>query len=143
MPNPDGRKRSAEGPANFKREIEQRHGAESRFYITSRDGKAAEIYPLEEWEKLEERLAKLPTSHPTRKKFLAVTNFYGMEVEMDAQGRLLLPARLREKAGLKGEVSVVGMLTYLEVRNMEAYSQYVDENPITDEDANELSALGF
>lgn len=129
-------------PADFKREIEERYGA-GRFYITSRSGQIAEIYPLDEWEKLEEKLAKLPTSNPMRKKFLEVTNYYGQVVEMDAQGRLLLPALLREKANLKAEVAVVGMLTYLEVRNMEAYSKHIEENPFTDEDANALSELGI
>jgi MraZ protein len=129
-------------PADFKREIEERYRAE-RFYITSRSGETAEIYPLEEWERIEQKLATLPTSNPVRKKFLDIANYYGQVVEMDAQGRLLLPSRLRERANLKGEVAVVGMLTYLEVRNMEAYSQQIERNPWTDDDANALSELGI
>jgi MraZ protein len=129
-------------PADFKREIDERYEAE-RFYITSRSGETAEIYPLEEWERIEQKLATLPTSNPVRKKFLDIANYYGQVVEMDAQGRLLLPSRLRERANLKGEVAVVGMLTYLEVRNMEAYSKQIEENPWTDEDANALSGLGI
>jgi MraZ protein len=129
-------------PADFKREIEERYGA-ARFYITSRNGQTAEIHPMEEWEKIEQKLATTPTSNPSRKRFLETTNYYGQVVEMDGQGRLLLPAELREKANLKSDVSVVGMLTYLEVRNKEAYAKQIEENPLTDDDANALSELGI
>lgn len=129
-------------PADFKRELDERYGA-AKFYITSRDGKTAEIHPMEEWEKIERRLAALPISNIHRKKFLEITNYYGQVVEMDAQGRLLVPALLREKANLKGEVAVVGALDYLELKNWESYTRSVDENQLTDEDANALSALGI
>jgi len=129
-------------PADFKRELDERYAA-ARFYITSRNGETAEIHPMEEWEKIEQNLSKVPTSNPHRKKFLEITNYYGQVVEMDGQGRLLLPALLREKANLKGEVSVVGMLSYLEVRNAEAFTRRIEENPLTDEDANALSELGI
>jgi MraZ protein len=129
-------------PADFKRELEERYG-DARFYITSRTGQTAEIYPMSEWERIEQNLAKVPTSNVHRKKFLEITNYYGQVVEMDGQGRLLLPALLRDKANLKGEVDVSGMLSYLEVRNHEAYSRKVEENQLTDEDADALSALGI
>jgi MraZ protein len=129
-------------PADYKRELEERYG-DARFYVTSRTGKTAEIYPMSEWEAIEQRLAKLPTSNIQRKKFLDITNYYGQVVEMDTQGRLLLPARLRDKAELKADVDVVGQLSYLEVRNHDSYSRSIDENPLTDEDADALSALGI
>ncbi len=130
-------------PADFKRELEERYGA-TKFYITSSlDQKTGEIHPMEEWEKIEQKLAALPKTHPVRKKFLDITNLYGQEVEMDAQGRLLLPALLRETMNLKGDVAVVGQLTYLEIRNMEAYIKQVQENPWTEDDANAFSALGI
>lgn len=129
-------------PADFKRELDERYGA-TRYYITSRTGQSAEIYAMEEWEKIEQNLAKVPSSNPLRKKFLEITNYYGQVVEMDSQGRLLLPAMLRDKANLKGDVAVVGMLSYLEVRNKDDYTQRIEENPLTDEDANALSELGI
>jgi MraZ protein len=129
-------------PADFKRELDERYGS-GRFYITSRDGKAAEIWPLEEWEKIERRILEKPSANPALKKFIEATSFYGQEAEMDGQGRLLLPALLREKANLKAEVAVLGMFTWLQVRNMEAVRSQVDENPFTDEDAQALSELGI
>jgi transcriptional regulator MraZ len=129
-------------PADHKRLIEDRYSG-GQFYITSRDGQTAEVYPMEEWEKIEQKLATQPTSDPRVKRFLDVTNYWGQVVEIDGQGRLLLPALLREKANLKGDLAVVGRLTYLVVRNMEAYSKHIEENPLTDEDSAALSALGI
>jgi len=131
-------------PAEFKREIDERYAPSSgKFYVTSRNGKIAEIHPLEEWEKIEERLDKAPTSSPAVQKFLDVTSYYGQVIEMDGQGRLLLPSLLRDDADLKAEVSVVGSLRYLKVRNQEAYRKVITENPLTDEDAKALSELGI
>ena len=128
-------------PAEFKRVVDEKYGAQ--FYITSQDGKVAQVYPFEEWQRIEEKLARLSTFNPTKKKFLARTNYYGHLVEIDGQGRLLLPQLLRESAELKGEVAVLGNLTYLEVRNMEAFRRELVENPFTGEDEKTLDELGI
>jgi MraZ protein len=127
-------------PADFKRVIEEKYGAQ--FYITSMDGKVAQIYPFEEWERIEQKLVSLSNFNPTKKKFLTRTNYYGQVVEMDGQGRLLIPQLLREMAGLKGEVAVMGYLTRLEVQSMEAVRKEVEES-FTSEDEQSLNDLGI
>jgi MraZ protein len=127
-------------PAEFKRVVDEKYG--QQFYITSLDGKSAQIYPFEEWERIEEKLSRLSTFNPTKKKFLDRTNYYGQQVEMDGQGRLLIPQLLREAADLKGEVAVIGNLTYLEVRNLEQYRKQIEE-PFTEEDLSTLDSLGI
>ena len=127
-------------PAEFKRVIDEKYA--QRFYITSLDGKVAQIYPFEEWERIEQKLASLSTYNPTKKKFLNRVNYYGQVVEMDGQGRLLIPQILRESAQIRGEVAVLGNLTYLEVRNMEALDKEIQE-PFTDEDLKTLDDLGI
>ena len=128
-------------PAEFKRVIDGKYG--NQFYITSLDGKVAQVYPFEEWERIEQKLASLSTYNPTKKKFLDRVSYYGQQVEMDGQGRLLMPQLLRETAQIKGEVAVMGTLTYLEVRNLEALRKEIEENPITDEDTRTLGELGI
>jgi MraZ protein len=127
-------------PADFKRLIDEKYSAE--FYITSRDGRVAEIYPVEEWRRIEEKLAKLSNFNPSKKKFLNKVNYYGQMVEMDAQGRLLMPQILREAAGIRGDVAVYGNLTYLEVRNLEVSKQLAEEQ-FTTEDEKTLDELGI
>jgi len=128
-------------PAEFKRVIDEKYA--QRFYITSFDGTVAQIYPFEEWERIEQRLASLSTFNPTKKKLLTRTNYYGQVVEMDGQGRLLVPQILRQSAHIRGEVAVLGNLTYLEVRNMEALRKEIEEQALTDEDIKTLDELGI
>ncbi|PYX41916.1 MAG: division/cell wall cluster transcriptional repressor MraZ [Acidobacteria bacterium] len=128
-------------PAEFKRVIDEKYG--TQFYITSLDGKVAQIYPFEEWERIEQKLANLSTFNPTKKKFLSRVNYWGQQVEMDGQGRLLVPQLLRENAAIKGEVAVLGNLTYLEVRNMEALQTEIETESFTTEDEKTLDDLGI
>jgi MraZ protein len=128
-------------PAEFKRVIDEKYA--QKFYITSLDGVVAQVYPFEEWERIEQKLASLSTFNPTKKKFLNRVNYYGQVVEMDGQGRLLIPQILRESAQIRGEVAVLGNLTYLEVRNLEALDQEIKEQAFSDEDIKTLDDLGI
>jgi MraZ protein len=128
-------------PAEYKRVIDEKYA--QKFYITSLDGIVAQVYPFEEWERIEQKLASLSTFNPTKKKFLNRTNYYGQVVEMDGQGRLLIPQILRETAQIRGEVAVLGNLTYLEVRNMEALDREIKEQAFTNEDIKTLDDLGI
>jgi len=128
-------------PAEFKRVIDEKYA--QRFYITSLDGKVAQVYPFEEWERIEQKLASLSTFNPTKKKFLNRANYYGQVVEMDGQGRLLIPQILREAAQIRGDVAVLGFQTYLEIRNREALDKEIKEQPFTDEDFKTLDGLGI
>ena len=128
-------------PAEFKRVLDEKYG--QQFYITSFDGKVAQVYPFEEWERIEQKLAGLSTFNPTKKKFLDRTNYWGQQVEMDAQGRLLMPQLLRESAKIKGEVAVTGNLTYLVIRNLEQYRREIEEDKFTPEDEKTLDELGI
>jgi MraZ protein len=128
-------------PAEFKRVIDEKYG--QQYYITSLDGDVAQVYPFEEWERIEQKLAGLSSFNPTKKKFLERTNYWGQQVEMDGQGRLLIPQLLREAAQIKGEVAVVGYLNYLEVRNLEAYTKKIQQEKFTPEDEKTLDELGI
>jgi len=128
-------------PAEFKRVIDEKYG--QQFYITSLDGKVAQVYPFEEWERIEQKLASLSNFNPTKKKFLDRTNYYGQQVEMDGQGRLLLPQLLRESGQIKGEVAVLGNLTYLVVRNLELFKKEIEEEKFTPDDEKTLDELGI
>ncbi|HTW48198.1 MAG TPA: hypothetical protein VMD92_09625 [Acidobacteriaceae bacterium] len=128
-------------PAEFKRQIDEEYGGQ--FYITSRDGKVAEIHPMREWEKYEEKLAQMPSSHPAKKKLLKRLNYYSQTAEMDGQGRVLLPQILREQAKLMAEVVVHGSEWHLEVSNREDYEREMAEGPMTPEDEMELSKFGL
>ncbi|HLB90548.1 MAG TPA: hypothetical protein VJK29_23025 [Terriglobales bacterium] len=128
-------------PAEFKRVIDEKYG--TQFYITSLDGKVAQVYPFEEWERIEQKLVGLSNFNPTKKKLLDRVNYYGQMVEMDGQGRVLMPQLLRDTAQIKGEVAVLGNLTYLVVRNLDALRKEIEEQPFTPEDEKTLDDLGI
>jgi MraZ protein len=128
-------------PAEFKRRVDEVYGPQ--FYVTSKDGKRAEIYPLREWEKVEERLAGIPSMNPHKKKFLDVTNYYGQMAELDAQGRLTLPQLLRDSARVTAEVVVLGSQTYLEVVNHDDFKAKLEAEPLSEVDLTALADLGL
>ncbi len=128
-------------PAEFKRLVDERYG--TQFYITSMDGQRAQIYPLPEWQKIEEKLALVPNMNPAKKKFLDRVNYYGQMAEMDAQGRLLLPQILRETAKLAGDALVFGQQTFLEVANHDEFKQKMDADPWTEENQQAMANFGL
>lgn len=128
-------------PVPFKTELEQTYG--DAFCITSLDGQYVRIYPAEEWFRIEEKLARNASFNRTRRKFLDRANYYGKMVQWDKQGRVLIPAVLREAAAMQGEVAVLGNLTYLAVWNNERFLEEIRNNPITEEDEQILDELGI
>ena len=128
-------------PAEFKRLVDERYG--TQFYITSKDGRRAEIYPLSEWQKIEEKVAQIPSMNPARKKFLDRVNYYGQMAEMDAQGRLLIPQLLRQTAKLDGESDVLGRLDHLEIVNHEDFKAEVELKPWSEDDDAKMSSIGL
>jgi len=126
-------------PSAFKQLMDAAHV--TQFYVTSTDGKSAEIWPLPEWEKREAQLADSSTLDDAVRKYLNLTSYYGQQVEMDNQARLLLPQILRGSAKLDAEVTVFGMRTYLEVHNREAFEKSLPENELTAEDRRAMAAI--
>ena len=127
-------------PADFLAELRR---AGKKFYVTSASGDHARVYPLKVWEEIEQKLAKKSSYNPTKQKFLARTNYYGQVVEVDGQGRILIPPVLRESAQMKGEVDVQGNLTYLQIWNHARFIEQLNRNPITAEDEKAFDELGI
>ncbi len=127
-------------PAAFLESLRE-YGAQ--FYVTSENGDYVRIYPMKIWNEIEERLARLSSHNRTKQKFLARANYFGQVVEVDRQGRVLIPPILREAAQMKGEVDVLGNLNYLEVWNHARFLESLGKNPITPEDEKILDDLGI
>jgi MraZ protein len=128
-------------PVLYRDYIEETWGSD--FYVTSFEGESVQIYPLPVWQEIEERLAKLPSLNPTKKKYLDRTSYYGQSTSLDKSGRILIPVILRESAKMAGEVAVLGALTYLDVWNHERIKARLDSQSVTNEDKEILSQLGI
>ena len=127
-------------PAVFLEELKE-YG--NQFYITSTTGETARIYPMKVWSEIEDKLAQMPSTNRAKRKFLMRTSYYGQTVELDGQGRVLVPAVLRESAQMKGEVDVFGNLDYLEVMNHTRVLDDLKNSPYTEEDDKALEDLGI
>jgi MraZ protein len=128
-------------PTAFKALVEEKHG--TALYVTSLTGDSVRVYPMPAWLDVEQRLARMPSTHPARQKFLDRVNYYGQTSEFDGQGRVMIPARLRLAASMAGEVDVVGQADYLEVWNHERFLAKLQREPFTDDDARALADFGI
>ena len=128
-------------PNAFRRLVEQKHGRE--VFLTSLTGEYVRIYPMPVWLELEERLAAMPSTHPAKLRFLDRVNYFGSDGELDGQGRVMIPARLREAATMSGEVDVLGQVNYLDVWNHDRFVAKMQRDPFTDDDARALSEFGI
>lgn len=113
------------------------------FYVTSDSGDHVWVYPMSAWGEIEQKLARVPSSNPARQKFLTRTSYFGQMVVIDKQGRILIPALLREAAQMKGEVIVLGSQNHVRVWNHGRLQDVMKAAPITDDDIKSLSDLGI
>jgi MraZ protein len=128
-------------PNAFRALVEGKHGTE--LFVTSLTGEYVRLYPMPVWLALEEKLARAPSTHPARLKFLDRASYYGQTADIDAQGRVVIHSRLRESAGMAGEVDVLGQVDWLDVWNHERFVAKLQREPYTDEDAKALSEFGI
>lgn len=128
-------------PNAFRSLVEKTHGTE--LFVTSLTGESVRIYPMPVWLALEERLSRAPSTLPARNRFLDRVNYFGQAAEIDTQGRVLIHQRLRESAGMSGEVDVLGAVDRLDVWNHDRLVAKMLSDPYTDDDAKALSEFGI
>jgi MraZ protein len=128
-------------PNVFRSFLETKYGRE--LFLTSLTGEYVRLYPMPVWLEIEEKLGKMPSTHPSRLRFLDRVNFFGQAVELDTQGRVLIPVRLRETAAINGDVDVLGQYNYLDTWNHDRLQAKLQRDPYTDDDAKALSEFGI
>jgi MraZ protein len=112
-------------PAGFRRALQSE--AEGRLVVTLLDQCLA-VYPPHEWEQLEAQLRALPSFSRPVKALTRLLTSRAADCQVDVQGRILLPAVLREAAHLKHEAVVVGVLNRFEVWAPDAWSGFLDDS---------------
>jgi MraZ protein len=128
-------------PNGFRTLIEQQYGSE--LFVTSVMGDYVRLYPMAVWLEVERRLAEVPSTNPSKLRFLERVNFFGQAATMDKQGRVVVPPLLRESAAMAGEVSVLGLQNHLAVWNQNRLLERHKKEPFTDDDGRVLSGFGI
>jgi MraZ protein len=129
-------------PNGFRSFVEAQWGQE--LFVTSVTGEFVRLYPMAVWLEIERRLAAVPSTHPSKQRFLDRVNFFGQVAAMDRQGRIVIPPLLRESAAMAGDVSVLGLQNHLAVWNQRRLSERLfKKEPFTDEDGRLLAEYGI
>ncbi len=95
------------------------------------------IYPREEWRQLEQKLKSLPFTRADARAFVRFFFSGATECELDKQGRILLPANLREYAKLEKDVVVLGVSSRVEIWSREEWEKYSSRAEATYEEIAE------
>ena len=129
-------------PNGFRVFVEQQWGSE--LFVTSVTGDYVRVYPMAVWLEVERKLASVPSTNPSKLRFLDRVNFFGQAASLDRQGRVVLPPLLRESAAMVGEVSVLGLQNHLAVWNQKRlHERLFKKEPFTEEDGRALSEFGI
>ncbi len=107
------------------------------YVVNALDDKCLHIYPQEEWLKLEEKVRQLPSMDESVQYFKRKVIASAQEVELDKQGRILIPAAHREDAGLKSDIVIAGITDKIEVWDRKEWDAVLD---LTKEDKKAVAA---
>ena len=126
-------------PSRFRDILAERY--EGRLVLTMDFDKCIMAYPLEEWERVEEKIKSLPQSQKEVKDFTRFVFSNATECELDKQGRILIPPALRERAGINKGVVLVGIINKIEIWDPKAWQERQAQNGEKISEA--LAALGL
>lgn len=124
--------------------VKFRESLGDNFVVTKGLDNCLFVYTKEDWQKFEEKLSTLPLTNKDARKFTRFFLAGAAEMEVDKQGRILIPSVLREFASLEKDVVFVGVGSRIEIWNRagwdESISGYDDD---MDEVAENMDSLGF
>jgi MraZ protein len=101
------------------------------------------LYPNAEWERLAQKVNALPLTDRRARDFRRFMFGSASEAVPDRQGRVLIPVYLRDYANVDGEVTVVGMNTYIEIWNPETWQTMRQGVEIDDDNVERWAELGI
>lgn len=128
-------------PAKFREELTAR-GTET--LVLTEGDHCIVAYPMDEWERFEEKLRQQPQLALEMRNFLRVAVASAKDCPVDRAGRTLVPPELREFAGLSKDVMIVGALNKFEIWNRERWNDHYQRARIAfDENARKLSEFGL
>lgn len=114
-------------PAKLRKQMSPE--ANDSFVMTRGLSSCIDIYPLNEWNLIEERLLKLNQFNPNDARFIRMFSQYAIEDTMDSQSRIVIPQNLIDYAKIENEVLILGVLKKIEIWNPKIYEDYLSQSP--------------
>ena len=106
-------------PSDFREELGE------SFYITMGFHRCAQVMSSEEFDRLRGQIRQLPADKALSLQYMLISP--AKEVSPNSQGRIMIPQKLRENAGLNGEVTVVGMDTRIEIWDKATFADFMEQ----------------
>ncbi len=116
-------------PAKLRKQMSPE--ANDSFVMTRGLSSCIDIYPLNEWNLIEEKLLQLNQFNPNDARFIRMFSQYAIEDTMDSQSRIAIPQNLIEYAKIENEVLILGVLKKIEIWNPKLYEDYLSQSPET------------
>lgn len=102
------------------------------------------VYPKGEWQILEDKLKTLPITNKDARAFVRFFFSGATESTLDKQGRVLIPANLRDHSKLDKEAVIIGVSTRIEIWSKDQWANYIDEDNLSYEAiAESMAELGI
>lgn len=125
-------------PAKFREDLGE------NFVMTKGLDNCLFVYPMKEWLNLEEKLKSLPLTNRDARAFVRFFFSGATECELDKQGRILIPANLREHSKLDKEAVIIGVSTRVEIWSKEEWNLYNEDDSLGyDSIAEKMAQLGI
>lgn len=125
-------------PAKFREELGE------KFVATKGLDNCIFLYPLKEWQEIEQKLSKLPLTRADVRSFVRFFFSGAAELDLDKQGRTVMPSNLREYSNIEKELVIIGVGSRIEVWSAENWTNYNNlANSSYEEIAESLVDLGI
>lgn len=119
-------------PAKLRKHINAE--ANDSFVMTRGLSNCIDVYPLDEWQQVEKKLAELNPFSKDDIKFIRLFSQFAAEDKMDSQSRILIPSSLIQYAKIEKEVLILGALKKIELWNPKTYEEYISQSDESYED---------
>lgn len=124
-------------PAKFREDLGE------NFVVTRGLDNCLFAYPLSQWKIIEEKVKELPTSQAETRAFVRMFFSGAVEVELDKQGRIVIPQQLREHARIDRDTYVIGVSTKVEIWAREVWENYSNQAEQSYEEIAAITKIGI
>ena len=114
-------------PSRFRKLLTAQNNGQLVVTVNHTKEKCLWMYPLNQWELVEQKVSALPEFHPEHQKLKRFLIGYASDVEIDKSGRVLVPTPLREFANLNKEIYLVGQGNKFELWDEKLWTQHCEK----------------
>ena len=128
-------------PTRYRERLQERCGG--KLVITVDKDQCLLIYPMPDWEEIERKVMRLPSSNPRSRRLQRLMVGHATELELDGHGRVLLPPNLREFGALTRDAMLIGQGLHFELWDEVRWNEYMASEEIATDLPAELESLSL